>query len=248
MERARHLLIVDDDAEIREMLHDFMVQSGFRVSTAGDGREMNRVLVQWPVDLIVLDIMLPGQDGTALCRELRTHSNVPVIMLTAMGSEVERIVGLEVGADDYLVKPFSPRELLARIRAVLRRVNTPKPLQPVPKILSFDGWTLHQGRRELRTAANVVVHLSCGEYDLLCSLLERPQQVIERTELLERHKGDIALPFDRSLDILVSRLRRKLEIGGGGALIKTVRGVGYQFDASVSETPAPVSGSAGSGA
>jgi two-component system, OmpR family, response regulator len=240
MEHARHILIVDDDAEIREMLHDFLVKSGFRVSTAANGRDMARVLGQWPIDLIVLDVMLPETDGTTLCRELRTQSTIPVIMLTALGSEVDRIVGLEVGADDYLVKPFSPRELLARIRAVLRRAATPKATRPTPKVLAFAGWTLYQGRRELRTADNVVVHLSCGEYDLLATLLERPQQVIERTELLEKHRGDISIPFDRSLDILISRLRRKLEAGpGGGDLIKTVRGVGYQFTAPVEEVPDP---------
>lgn len=236
MERARHILIVDDDAEIREMLHDFLVKNGFRVSTAEDGREMTRILSQWQLDLVVLDILLPGQDGTSLCRDLRTHSTLPVIMLTAMGSEVDRIVGLEVGADDYLVKPFSPRELLARIRAVLRRVAAPKPPRAEPKILSFAGWTLHQARRELRTAENVVVHLSCSEYDILCTLLERPQEVIERAELLEKHRGDTSLPFDRSLDILISRLRRKLDVFPGGAeLVKTVRGVGYQFAAAVTE-------------
>jgi two-component system OmpR family response regulator len=231
MEPARHVMIVDDDAEIRQMLHEFLVKSGYRVSTAQDGREMNRIMAQWPIDLVVLDVLLPGEDGHSLCRQLRTHSNVPVIMLTAMSSELDRVVGLEVGADDYLVKPFSPRELLARIRAVLRRVAAPKP-PAAPKVMSFAGWTLHQGRRELRTADNVVVHLSGGEYDLLCTFLERPQQVIERWELLEKHRGNTALPFDRSLDILISRLRRKLD-AGGTELIKTVRGVGYQFAAAV---------------
>jgi two-component system, OmpR family, response regulator len=236
MERARHLLIVDDDPEIRDMLYDFMVKSGFRVSTAGDGREMAKVLAQWPVDLVILDLMLPGEDGTSLCRNLRAKSATPVIMLTAMGGEVDRIVGLEVGADDYIMKPFSPRELLARIRAILRRCGSVEPPKERPRVLGFAGWSLDQGRRELRTPDNVVVHLSHGEYALLSTLLGRAQQVVERTELLEKHRGDTSIPFDRSIDIQVSRLRRKLEEGPSGqALIKTVRGIGYQFTATVAD-------------
>lgn len=236
MERARHLLIVDDDPEIRDMLHDFLVKSGFRVSTAEDGREMAKVLAQWPIDLVILDLMLPGEDGTSLCRSLRARSETPVIMLTAMGGEVDRIVGLEVGADDYLVKPFSPRELLARIRAILRRCGNQEPARERLRILGFAGWSLDQGRRELRTPDNVVVHLSHGEYALLCTLLERAPQVVERTELLEKHRGDTSIPFDRSIDIQVSRLRRKLEEGpSGSGLIKTVRGIGYQFTVEVAE-------------
>ncbi|MBK1836917.1 response regulator transcription factor [Azospirillum sp. YIM B02556] len=248
MERARHLLVVDDDPEIRDMLHDFLVRSGFRVSTAGDGCEMARVLAQWPVDLIVLDVMLPGEDGTSLCRSLRAKSETPVIMLTAMGSEVDRIVGLEVGADDYLVKPFSARELLARIRAILRRCGGPEPVRERPRVLGFAGWSLDQGRRELRTPDRVVVHLSQGEYALLGTLLERATQVVERTELLEKHRGDTSIPFDRSIDIQISRLRRKLEEGpGGSGLIKTVRGIGYQFTAAVADQGESVASGTGAG-
>ena len=237
---ARHILIVDDDAEIRDMLRDFLVKNGHRVSTAADGREMTRMLTQWSIDLVVLDVFLPEKDGITLCRELRTRSDVPVIMLTAASTEVDRIVGLEVGADDYLVKPFSPRELLARIRAVMRRAGAPRAASHTPKVLGFSGWTLHQGRRELRTADNMVVHLSAGEYEVLSILLERPQQVVERSELLERYRGDGSIPFDRSLDILISRLRRKLKADPGGTdLIKTVRGIGYQFASAVQEVADP---------
>ncbi|MBP2301222.1 response regulator [Azospirillum picis] len=253
MERARHLLVVDDDPEIRDMLHDFLVRSGFRVSTAADGREMGRVLAQWPVDLIVLDLMLPGEDGTSLCRSLRarsdSRSDTPVIMLTAMGSEVDRIVGLEVGADDYLVKPFSARELLARIRAILRRSGGSETVRERHRVLGFAGWSLDQGRRELRTPDKVVVHLSQGEYALLGTLLERAPQVVERTELLEKHRGDTSIPFDRSIDIQISRLRRKLEEGSGGsALIRTVRGIGYQFTVTVDDLGESVAAGIGRGA
>ncbi len=245
MSELRHLLIVDDDPEIRGLLHDFLVAQGFRVSTAADGLAMNRALAQWTVDLIVLDVNLPGEDGTSLCRRLRAHSTVPIIMLTAMASDVDRIVGLEVGADDYIVKPFNARELLARIRAVLRR-SPRQHARARPKRLRFAGLTLDQGRRELRTADDVVVHLSSGEYALLSVFLEQPQQVIAREALIERLRGESAAPFDRSIDIQVSRLRRKLEDAARApAPITTVRGVGYHFAAAVEEiAPEPADGSA----
>ncbi|AWK88451.1 response regulator [Azospirillum thermophilum] len=235
MERDRHILVVDDDRELLDLLHDFLIKNGFRVSTAGDGVAMFNVLNQRVIDLIILDVMLPGEDGTSLCRTLRTKSDIPVIMLTAVNSEVDRIVGLEVGADDYLVKPFSPRELLARIRSVLRR-TTHAEATVRPKLLRFAGWLLDEGQRELRSPDGVVVHLSSGEFDLLSTFLRNPQRAIGREELLAQRKDSVSA-FDRSIDIQVSRLRRKLEVSGNGEqLIKTVRGFGYQFTVPVEET------------
>lgn len=236
MEKARHLLVVDDDRDIQELLHDFLVRHGFRVSRATDGREMRRVLAQWPIDGVILDLMLPGEDGMSLCRYLRAQSSqLPIIMLTAVADEADRVIGLELGADDYLVKPFSPRELLARIRAIFRRSgggSTPE--LPRNEIWTFAGWRLDLGQRELRAPDGVLVHLSTGEYQILKLLLERPQRVIPREEMLEHYKGDSSVPFDRSIDIQISRLRRKLDvIGRESPLIKTVRGVGYQFAAPV---------------
>ncbi|WP_114394200.1 response regulator [Oleisolibacter albus] len=235
MEAQRHILVVDDDPDLCELLHAFLLEHGFRVSTAGNGTEMARLMARWPVDAVVLDVMLPGEDGTALCRQLRARSNVPIIMLTAMRGEADRIVGLELGADDYVVKPFSPRELLARIRAVMRRSGTAR-AEARPKTYGFDGWTLDEGRRELRAPDGTLIHLSSGEYRILGALLRRPQQVVAREELLELHRGAEAGPFDRSVDIQVSRLRRKLEAGGASTeLIKSVRGVGYVLSAPVEE-------------
>ncbi|MGQ9371017.1 response regulator [Azospirillum sp. ST 5-10] len=237
MDKDRHILVVDDDRDLLDLLHDFLVKNGFRVSTAVDGVAMFNALHQWAIDLIILDVMLPGEDGTSLCRTLRTQSDVPVIMLTAVNSEVDRVVGLEVGADDYLVKPFSPRELLARIRSVLRR-TTHAEAAVRPKVLRFAGWSLDQGQRELRSPDGVVVHLSSGEFELLNTFLSNPQRAIGREELLTQRRDSVSA-FDRSIDIQVSRLRRKLETGGSGdQLIKTVRGFGYQFTAAVEELAA----------
>lgn len=235
MKKDWHILIVDDDREVQDLLRDFLIKNGLRVSIADDGDGMYRALAQWVIDLIILDVRLPGEDGTSLCRSLRARSDIPVIMLTAAGSEIDRIVGLEVGADDYLVKPFSPRELLARVRSVLRRAG-PAESAARPKRLHFAGWTLDQGKRELRSPADVVVHLSSGEFDLLNVFLAHPQQAISRDELLTQRKN-AAQPFDRSIDILVSRLRRKLDADGSGeGLIKSVRGFGYQFASAVEES------------
>ncbi|MFD2264847.1 response regulator [Lacibacterium aquatile] len=237
MEKARHLLVVDDDRDIQELLHDFLVRHGFRVSRAADGREMRRVLAQWPIDGVILDLMLPGEDGMSLCRYLRAQSSqLPIIMLTAVADEADRVIGLELGADDYLVKPFSPRELLARIRAIFRRSGGGggNPEASRNEIWTFAGWRLDLGQRELRAPDGVLVHLSTGEYQILKQLLERPQRVIPREEMLDHYKGDSSVPFDRSIDIQISRLRRKLDVTGRESnLIKTVRGVGYQFTAAV---------------
>lgn len=235
---ARHLLVVDDDPDITQLLHDFLARQGFRVSTAADGVAMRRVLASWDIDLIVLDVMLPGEDGISLCRDLRRVSQIPIVMLTAAGDETDRIVGLEVGADDYLVKPFSPRELLARVRAILRRVHggpaeTPA-VAPKSRRFHFAGWMLDEGARELRGRDNLLVHLSSGEFALLQAFLLRPQTVLTRDDLLDLTKGVMAIPFDRSIDIQVSRLRRKVESDAKEpSLIKTVRGQGYLLAATV---------------
>ncbi len=247
MDRTPHLLVVDDDREIRSLVAQFLTKHGFRVTGVRDGAEMMRTLDGARVDLIVLDLMLPGEDGLSLCRRLRATpqtAQTPVIMLTAKGEETDRIVGLEMGADDYLAKPFNPRELLARIKAVLRRVSAP-PVAGAPAaagaVLRFEGWSLDLTKRELRSPDGVLVQLSAGEYDLLVAFVEHPQRVLTRDQLLDLARGRSAVPFDRSVDVQVSRLRRKIEPDPAEpTLIKTVRGGGYLF------TPSVTSGSVAS--
>ena len=239
MKGSPHILVVDDDREIRDLLQRFLRKHGFRVTVARDGREMKAVLEAGRFDLIVLDLMLPGEDGLALCRWIRGTSNVPVIMLTAMGEETDRIIGLEMGADDYLPKPFNARELLARARAVLRRAAAEGPSRrAVPaRLLTFDGWRLDTARRELHRPDGGLVPLTSGEYDLLLAMAERPRRVLSRDQLLDLTRGRDAIPFDRSIDVQVSRLRRKIEDDPGEpARIKTVRGGGYVFAPEVAET------------
>jgi len=213
MERTPHCLIVEDDREISGLLARFLSKHGLRVSLALDGRAMRRVLSEGAVDIIVLDLMLPGETGLELCRRLRAESNVPVIMVTALGEETDRIVGLEMGADDYLAKPFSQRELLARIRAVLRRVSSmPYDSRSVTGgVIEFAGWRLHPATRQLRAADGTLVMLTSGEFDLLLALAQHPQRVLSREQLLDLTVGRAADPFDRSIDIRISRLRRKIE-------------------------------------
>lgn len=225
-----HVLVVDDDSEIRDLLGQFLRKQGFRVTGARDGNEMRKVIGNGKVDLVVLDLMLPGDDGLKLCRELRSQSNMPIIMLTAAGDETDRIVGLEMGADDYMPKPFSARELLARIKAVLRRVSTNGASKlGGTKIVKFADWRLDLVRRELQSPEGTVVDLSAGEYDLLLAFLEHPQRVLSRDQLLDYARSRVAAPFDRSIDVQVSRLRRKIESEAHPSLIKTVRGAGYVF-------------------
>jgi len=241
-QQVPHVLIVDDDREIRDLLARFMEKHGFRVSAARDGRDLRRLFPDGRFDLVVLDIMMPGENGLELCRWLRSISRVPVIMLTAMGEETDRIVGLELGADDYLAKPFNPRELLARIKAVLRRTgaagNGPATAQLAneapAQILRFAGWTLETARRRLLSPAGVEVPLTGGEYDLLLALAERPNRVLTRDMLLDLLRGRTAGPFDRAIDVQISRLRRKLEDDARNpTLIKTVRGGGYVLSAPI---------------
>ncbi|MGY3916806.1 response regulator [Aeromonas australiensis] len=233
-----HILVVDDHSEIRDLLKRFLEQHGLRVSCARDGKEMKRLLEEREFDLLVLDLMMPGEDGLTLCRELRVKSNLPIIMLTAMGEETDRIIGLEMGADDYLAKPFNPRELLARIKAVMRRTqaDTQPAAETLTRDLRFDRWLLDINRRELVDEDGVGLSLSTAEFDLLKVFLERPQRVLSRDQLLDLARGREAVAFDRAIDTLVSRLRRKLERDPKNPeLIKTIWGGGYMFSADVTQ-------------
>jgi len=238
MERTPHILVVDDDREICALVSQFLSRHSLRVSTARDGAEMMRILEVGRIDLIVLDLMLPGEDGLSLCRKLRAQGAIPVIMLTAMGEEIDRILGLEMGADDYLAKPFNPRELLARVRAVLRRVGAlPAAIAETSvggRVLNFEGWRLDIAKRELKNRDGEIVILSSGEFDLLQAFAERPQRVLTRDQLLDLARGRAAVLYDRSVDIQVMRLRRKIELNPKDPqLIKTVRSGGYMFTPSV---------------
>ncbi len=230
-----HLLIVDDDREICALLTKFMVRHGYRASSAGDGPAMMKALEAARIDLVVLDLMLPGEDGLSLCRRIRAVSTLPIIMLTAVGEETDRIIGLEMGADDYLAKPFNPRELLARIKAVLRRAGAARAAtSPAGRVLAFYGWRLDTARRQLFSPEDVLVPLRAGEYDLLLAFLDHPQRVLSRDQLLDLARGRNASAFDRSVDVQVSRLRRKIEPDPAEPrLIQTVRGGGYIFSAVV---------------
>jgi two-component system, OmpR family, response regulator len=237
MDTPDHILIVDDDAEIRSLLATYLTRNGLKATAVGDGKAMWRALDAGPVDLIVLDLMLPGDDGLTLCRTLRAHSDLPVIMLTARGDETDRVVGLEMGADDYVAKPFSARELLARIKVVLRRVRSlPPNLQPDDRHeLVFAGWCLDTVKRHLVSPAGVVVPLSGAEYRLLRIFLAHPSRVLTRDQLVDMTQGREADPLDRSIDVQVSRLRHRLgDDPKDPALIKTVRGEGYVLAVPVS--------------
>ena len=239
MENTDHILIVDDDRGIRELLAAYLEKNGMRVSLAANGRQMRAALEQGEPDLIVLDLMLPGEDGLLLCRELRAgkHRTVPVLMLTALSEEADRIVGLEMGADDYLSKPFASRELLARIRAVLRRARMlPKNMQvtEAAHALGFGDWRLDTVARHLLDADGTMVALSGAEYRLLRVFLDHPQRVLTRDQLLNLTQGRQADPFDRSIDLLVSRLRQTLkDVAREPRYIKTLRSEGYVFSAAV---------------
>ncbi|MDZ7592126.1 MAG: response regulator [Rubrivivax sp.] len=235
-ERTDHILIVDDDAEIRSLLTRYLEKNGLRATAVGDGRAMWRALADGAFDLVVLDLMLPGDDGLTLCRNLRAKSDMPVLMLTARGDETDRIIGLEMGADDYLPKPFSPRELLARIKVILRRTRSlPPNLQPADESrLRFAGWVLDTARRQLVSPAGEVTPIGGAEYKLLHVFVTHPNRVLSRDQLLDLSQGREAEPLDRSIDVQVSRLRQRLgEDPRNPALIKTVRGEGYVLSAPV---------------
>ena len=231
-----HILVVDDDAEIRSLLREYLQKQGYRVTAVADGKALRAAVETSRPDVIVLDLMMPGEDGLSLCRSLRAHSDVPIIMLTARGDETDRIVGLEMGADDYLAKPFNPRELQARIKSVLRRART------VPDNLKrseagsyrFAGWTLDVATRNLAAPDRVVVPLGGAEFRLLRIFLDHPNRVLTRDQLIDFMLSRDAAPFDRAIDVQVSRLRHRLrEDAKEPAIIKTVRGQGYVFAAHV---------------
>ena len=243
MGHQTHILVVDDHREIRELVERFLGDHGYRVTTAHDGSAMQRELRDSAIDLVILDLMLPGEDGLTLCRNLRAKSDIPVIMLTAMGEETDRIIGLEMGADDYLPKPFNPRELLARIKAVLRRAGSARERasQETSECLRFRGWRLLPAARELINPEQILVPLSSAEFDLLMAFVSRPGRVLSRDRLLDLARGRESRAFDRAIDTLVSRLRRKLgDDPRHPEMIKTVRGDGYLFAAEVELEDAPV--------
>ncbi|MBV8976242.1 MAG: response regulator [Alphaproteobacteria bacterium] len=231
-ETKPHVLIVEDARDIREPLARYLRENSYRTTTAPDSATARRVMKSAAIDLVVLDIMMPGEDGLSLCRSIRETSQIPVILLTAKGEEVDRIVGLEMGADDYIAKPFSPRELVARIAAVLRRTHALPPRQKAPAAarVRFGDWVLDTGQRELVGAQGVAMSLSSGEFRLLMTLLERPKIALTRNQLLDLTKGRDAELFDRSIDNHVSRLRKKIEPDPKNPrYIKTVWGGGYIF-------------------
>jgi two-component system OmpR family response regulator len=230
-----HILVVEDDRETRTLIARYLQASACNVSVAANGREMDRHLADNRIDLVVLDVMLPGEDGLSLCRRLRTASQLPIIMVTARGDDVDRILGLEMGADDYLGKPFNPRELLARINAVLRRHATAQTASTErADALRFLGWRIDLRLRELRNPEGARVAITSAEFDLLQAFCERPGRVLSRENLLDLTQGRAAGSFERSIDVLVSRIRRKLERDGDeSAIIKTVRSGGYLFTPTV---------------
>ena len=235
-----HVLIVDDEPRIRNMLRRYLVEEGFKVSDAGDGAGMRAVLAREVIHLVLLDLMMPGEDGLSLARYIRQHSEIPIIMLTGKGDLIDRVVGLETGADDYIPKPFELREVLARIRAVMRRAGpraapaAPVPAQNASEVLVFEGWRLDVLRRELRRQTGDLVPLTAGEFELLCVFARHPNRVLNRDQLIDLVKGREWAAYDRGVDTQVMRLRKKIEADPSNpSLIKTVRGSGYVFAAAV---------------
>jgi two-component system, OmpR family, response regulator len=238
MTERPHILVVDDDREIRSLLCDYLEKNGFRTTAVADGKGLRRTMEHSHIDLIVLDLMLPGDDGLTLCREIRAKSQVPIIMLTALGEDIDRIVGMEVGADDYLGKPFNPRELLVRIRAVLRRaVHAPRdPLPANVRAYLFGEWRLDVVSRTLSRKDGTTVPLTGAEFRLLSILLAHPHRVLSRVQLAELTQGRDIDPFDRSIDVRISRLRQALGDGGRSPqIIKTIYGEGYLIGVEVTQ-------------
>jgi two-component system OmpR family response regulator len=235
MKGKDHILIVDDHPDIREMVQSYLEEEGFKVSTANDGDAMVRVMAQAHVDLVLLDLILPGEDGLTLARKLRIDSDVGIIILTGRGDTVDRIIGLEMGADDYLPKPFHLRELLARVKSVLRRASSrEQSSHERPSSARFNGWQLDLTARELTSPRGELVRLTTGEFDLLAAFVSNANQVLSRDRLLDLARNREAGPFDRTIDVQVGRLRRKLDDDPHQpGLIKTVRGSGYIFTAQI---------------
>jgi two-component system OmpR family response regulator len=238
MQKPTRALIVDDDKEICALLCSYLADFGIEARGVHDGAAMRRALAEQAPDVIILDLMLPGEDGLTLCRQLRANGNIPIIMLTARGEPADRVVGLELGADDYVVKPFDPRELVARVHTVLRRARgdgVGGGGGGESEIVRFEGWTLDVGTRQLTTPRQVVVPLSNAEFRLLWTFIERPRRVLNRDQLMDAARGQSSTAYDRSIDLLVSRLRQKLDDDPRDPkLLKTVRGEGYLFDARIS--------------
>ncbi len=231
---GKTLLVVDDDPQLRQLVREYLGEHGYEVLVAGDGPGMWAEMGKASVDMVILDLMLPGEDGLALCRALRARSAMPILMLTARGEETDRIVGLEMGADDYLPKPFSPRELLARIKSILRRSHDAGGSVAPAREFRFARWTLDLGAHHLVDEEGVVVPLSTGEFRLLKTLVENGNRVMSRDRLMESLAGRESGPFDRTIDVMISRLRRRLgDDAREPALIKTVRNEGYLLAARV---------------
>ncbi len=236
MTASPHILVVEDDREISNLVARYLRANDCRVSLAANGRDMDLHLAEGRFDLIVLDLMLPGEDGLAICRRLRRGNRIPIIMLTAKGDPLDRIIGLEMGADDYLAKPFDPRELLARVRAVLRRVRDAADTanEKASRRHTFAGFAIDVGARRLADPRGAEIALTGAEFDLLLALVERPGRGLSRDRLLDLTQGRTARPLERSVDILVSRIRRKMEQDPHHPeIIKTVRSGGYMFAADV---------------
>ena len=230
MTATPHILVVDDDRQIRTSLGRFLMANGLRVTSAADAGAMFAALEKGRFDLIVLDIMMPGEDGLSACRRLRGTRKIPIVLLTAKSDETDRIVGLELGADDYVCKPFNPRELLARIRAIFRRAGPEPDERPAASSLVFERWQLDRIRRTLRDPQGSLVELTAGEYDLLVAFAEHPQHVLTRDQLLDLTRGRVSGPFDRSIDVHLSSIRRKLDaLAPGANCIRTVFRRGYQL-------------------
>jgi two-component system OmpR family response regulator len=229
------ILIVEDDEEIRRLVQDLLVREGFRVCAVNGGEAMNAALAREEPDLFILDLMLPGEDGLSICRRLRTRNPAPILMLTAKGDPVDRVVGLEMGADDYLVKPFNPRELLARVRAILRRSRGGgTSLEPNGRCFVFENFHMDLDARLLTTDRGEPVSLTSAEFDLLACFVQRPRRVLSRDQLLDWTRGREADPFDRTIDMSISRLRKKIEAAAPGARpITTIRNNGYMFTPAV---------------
>ncbi len=230
-----HILLVDDELSIRDPLGRYLEKQGYRVTDAANAAAARDALKGYDIDVVLLDIMMPGEDGLSLTRHIAENGGPPVILLTARSEEADRIVGLEIGADDYVVKPFSPRELVARIKVTLRRMNgTVKPAGKAGDIWSFEGWQLRTGEQQLYDPEGALVILSSGEYRLLEALVERAGQVLNRDQLLDLTRGRVAGPFDRAIDNQISRLRRKIEPDAKEpTYIKTIWGGGYRFSVEV---------------
>jgi len=233
------ILVVDDDSDIRKLTAEFLARNEMSAKMARDTEEADRILSGQRIDLIVLDLMMPGEDGRQFCQRIRQRSNIPIIMLTALGEDIDRIIGLEMGADDYMAKPFHPRELVARIKSILRRSppSMPGESRGATKHFAFGDFNLDVDERQLRKRDGRLIDLTSGEFALLLALVEHSPRVLSRDQLLEMTRGAAANPFDRSIDSQISRLRRKIEANPRRAeLIKTVRNIGYAFAGTVKQT------------